>query len=149
MNCLLGIGNTTTREKYTMRRCMCRFYRQNNVFTSRLRAEDVRSSESNRWACNATRGLRRQSVRRTMYTQVRIAWNFLNPWANDQDQLLSHGGSTPPTQHLELQRNRRGHRNVDDLRTPGIRCGGRRSVVIFAEARADHDGCFVSGSFCR
>ena len=42
--------------------------------------------------------------------------------------------STPPTQHLELQRKRRSQRNVDDVRTPGIRRGGRRSVVILAEA---------------
>ena len=76
---------------------MCRLYRQNSVSKSRLQleAEDGCSSESNRWARNTTRGLRRQSVLRTMYTQVRTAWNFLNPWANDQDQLLSHGGARP------------------------------------------------------
>ena len=34
---------------------------------------------------------------------------------------------------------------MDNVRTPGIRCGGLRSVVMLAEAKADDDDCFVPG----
>ena len=67
-----------------------------------------------------------------MYDHVQTAWNFLNSWAHDQDQLLSHGEARlqqwPPPSPV-----------VNEVRTPGIRCVRRRSVVILDEAWTDDE----------
>ena len=98
-----------------------------------------------------------------MYAQVETAWNFLNPWGHDQDQLLSHGEARPQQWHstrhhlqLSVRRmqdlgqwfGRLRQQNMDNVWTSGIRCGGRRSTVILAETRSDDEDCQQSVTWC-